>query len=104
MRGEDLARIVGDHDRTPRALAGRLEVTLDALCIGSQPRTEDHVLIIKIEVHRGVVHQRSLVEIDVEAIVRLELQRGLHPRLGEGGLRSIVRHLLLEERAYLTKA
>ena len=104
VRGEDLACVIGDHDRTPRALAGRLKVAPDALCIGSQPRAEDHVLIIKVEVHRRVVHQRSLVEVDIEAIVRLELQRGLYPRLGEGGLRSIVRHLLLEERADLTKA
>ena len=53
---------------------GRLEIGLDTRGVGGEPGFENHVLVIQIEVHAGVVDQCGLMNVDVKAIVGLHLQ------------------------------
>ena len=67
-------------------------------------RTECQTLLVQIEVHAGVVDQRSLVEVDPQTVVRVHLQRGLHTRRREYGLREVVLHGAFEQRPYFRQA
>ena len=81
VRGQDVAGIVADHHRAPGRRAGSLQVALVALGIGREPRLKDHRLIIEVQVHTRVVYQGCLVDVDVEAVVGLHLERGLYASL-----------------------
>ena len=39
--------------------------------------------------HGGIVHQRSLMQVQVDAVVGLQLKRSLYGMIGEHGLREI---------------
>ena len=54
------------------------------------PDGENKSLIVEVEVHRGVVDAGGLVDVDVEAVVGLHLQRRLHTRGREDGDRGVV--------------
>ena len=48
------------------------------------------------QVHAGIVHEGCFVDVDVEAVVGLHLERGLHAAGAEEGLGAVAHHLLLE--------
>ena len=96
VRGQYLAGIVGDEGCTPRRNQRSLQPSLLAKCIGSEPGGEDETLGVEVEVHGRVVDQSCLVEVDVDAIVGLELQRGLDARFGEEGLREVLADGIVE--------
>ena len=48
------------------------------------------------QVHAGVVDERSLMDVDIESVIGLHLERGLHSAGAEEGLRAVAYHLLLE--------
>ena len=83
--GQCLACVVGDHHSAPRRLAGCLKVSFVALSIGCEPRLESVGFLYVVEVHAGVIYQRSLVDVDVESIGSLHLQGSLNTSIGEGG-------------------
>ena len=82
-------------------MAGGLHVAFPTLCVGGQVCGEDHRLVVEVEVHARVVDQGGFVDVDVEAVVALHLQGGLHARGREGGLRRVGRDGLLHVRADL---
>ena len=49
-------------------------------------RHEHVILVIQIQMHAGIVHQCGLMDIDIQAVVRLHLQGGLHTCRGKRGL------------------
>ena len=83
--GEHVAGVVADHDRTPGRVERHLHVGLVARGVGGEPRLKDHVLVVEVEVHGGIVDQGCLVDVDIQAVLRLHLQGGLDSRLGEVG-------------------
>jgi len=93
--GQYLACVVGHHDGAPGALAGRLQPAFHALCVGGEPGAEGHGFVVEVEVHGRIVDQGCLVEVEVEAVVGLEHQRGLHTGVREDGLRHVARHSFL---------
>ena len=97
---EHVACVVADKHRAPRRGAGCLHEALHARGVGREPRLKHHVLIVEVEVHRGIIDAGSLVDVDVKAIVSLQLQRGLHAGGREGGLRGVAgngrRHALTD--------
>ena len=86
LGGQDVAGIVAHHHRAPGATTRGLQVSLVALRVGCQPGLEHQVLVVQVEVHARVVHQGGLVQVDVKAVVGLQLQGGLHSRGRKGGL------------------
>ncbi len=56
--GKHITRIVAYHDRTPGRMRRRLHMSFVSLRIGSEPRFKHHVLVIKIQMHAGIIHQR----------------------------------------------
>ena len=103
-RGQDVAGVVGNLYRAPGRVAGRLHVALLALGVGGEPRLKYHVLVVEVQAHARVVEQGGLVQVDVESVVGLHLQRGLHAGLAELVLRAVGRHRLVKEAAYLAQA
>ena len=96
------AGIVADHHRSPRRVEWCLNIGLVASGIGREPRLEGHRLVVEIEVHRRIVYQCRLVEVDVKSVVGLHLQCRLHTRFGEDADRRVAPvHSLVEARAYL---
>ena len=89
VRGEQVAGIVAHHDGAPGQGAGGLQIAFVALGVGGQPRLKHQVLVVQVQVHARIVHKSGLMDIDIEAIGGLHLQRGLHTGLGEGGLRGV---------------
>ena len=84
VRSQRLAGIIGHHHRAPGRLAGSLQIALVAAGIGREPRLEGERLWVKHQVHATVVHQCSLVEVDVQSVGGLHLQGCLHAsRSGE---------------------
>ena len=67
---------LGDLDGAPGRHAGRLQTTLPAFGIGRQERAE--VLALCQQVHAGIIDQCGFVDIDVEPLRGLHLQRSLH--------------------------
>ena len=67
---------LGDLDGAPGRHAGRLQTTLPAFGIGRQERAE--VLALGQQVHAGIIDQRSFMDVDVEPLRGLHLQRSLH--------------------------
>ena len=63
---------------------------LVSLRVRGEVCTEDHDLVVQLQVECREINQRCLVDIDVEPIVSLELQWGLHAGLGEVLLRGVV--------------
>ncbi len=82
---EHVARVVADGHRAPWRVARSLHVSLVACGIWCEPALEDHVLVVEVEVHRGVVDASCLVYVDVEPILCLHLQCRLHSRGREHG-------------------
>ena len=74
IRREHGARIIAHHHGAPRRFARRLHIAHIAHGIGSESGFEHHILIIEIEVHGGIIHTGSLVDIDVEPVVALQLE------------------------------
>ena len=66
-----------------------MHIAFHARRIGCEPRLKHHVAVVEIEVHRGEVDAGRLVNVDVEPVGRFELQRGLHTRRRESGLRRV---------------
>ena len=97
LRGKDIARVTADDGGTPRRVEGGFDVPAIALCIGGQLDMEGHRLVIQIKVDRREVDECRFVQVDVDTLIRLEHQRGLHARLGEGGLRAVLRKCLVKE-------
>ena len=76
-----IAGVIAHNHRTPRRSARSLQIAFIAHGIRSQPRFEDKVPVVQIQVHASVIHQRRLVQVDVQPIVRLHLQSRLHTGL-----------------------
>ena len=76
--GEHVACIIAHGNGAPRCLARCLHISFHAGGIRGEPRLKHHVLVIEVEMHRGVVDAGSLVDVDVESVVGLHLQRRLH--------------------------
>ena len=87
---KDVPRIIADDDGTPGGVEGSLHVPLVSLRIRCEVCTEDHGLVVQLQVECWEVNQRCLVDIDVEPVVSLELQWGLHAGPGEVLLRGVV--------------
>ena len=102
LGGEHRARVVAHHHGAPGSLAGCLHVALHACGVGCKPRFEHEVLVVEVEVHRGVVHACGLMDVDVESILGLELQGCLHAggrEHGHGRVAPVDR--VVEARTYL---
>ena len=78
--------VIADDHRTPWRNARSLQVSLIALGIRRQPRLEDEVLVIQVQVHARVIHQSGLMQVDVKTIVAFHLQGCLYACRGERGL------------------
>ena len=91
IRGEDVAGVVRNHHRAPRGTAGRLHVAFPSLCIGREVRGENETAVVQIEMHARIVDQRRFVDVDVEPVIALHLQRRLHSRGRERRLRRVGR-------------
>ena len=76
---QHVACVVAHHHRSPRAHAWRLQASFGPVCVWREPTLKRHSLVIKVEVHGGIVHAGSLVNIDIQAVLALHLQRCLHP-------------------------
>ena len=81
IRSQNIAGIVANNHCTPRCLCRSLHITFGAVSIGGNPRLEHEGLIVEVEVHRPVVHQSSLVQVDVQTIVSFEHQSSLYARI-----------------------
>ena len=90
---QDFASIIRHLNRAPRRVARSLHPALIAECIGRQMRGEDVGLGIEFQVHTGIIDQRSLVDVDIKALICFELQRGLYTRRREYLLRGVA-HIL----------
>ena len=75
---QNLAGIICNDHGTPRALERSLHVSLHSLGIRGKPRGKGHGLVIQIQVHGWIIHQSSLMQIDVDTIISLQLERGLY--------------------------
>ena len=78
VRRQNLAGIICNDHSTPRALERSLHVSLHSLGIRGKPRGKGHGLVIQIQVHGWIIHQSSLMQIDVDTIISLQLERGLY--------------------------
>ena len=100
---KDVPRIIADDDRTPGGVEGGLHMPLASLSVWREVGVEDHSLVVQLQIECREVDQRCLVDIDVEPIVSLELQWGLHSRLGEVLLRGVVDMCLVVPAADLAE-
>ena len=73
----------------PRALARSLETAAPALGVRRKFRAESQCRRVQIEVHAGIIHQCSLMDIHIEPLVSLHLERSLHTCHRERSLRRI---------------
>ena len=71
-------------------MARSLHTAFKSCCVRCEPRLEHEVLVVEVEVHCGVVLAGSLVDVDIESVVGLHLQRCLHASLGEHRHRRVV--------------
>ena len=85
-----LAGIVHYLDGPPRALARGLHASLPALGVRSEGGNECQPVRVQYEMHAGIVDQSCLVNVDIEAVIRLHLKGGLHTGLGENCLGKVV--------------
>ena len=67
-------------------MARRLEIAFHALGIGSEVGNEGIAVTHEFKVHGRIVHQCGLMQVQVDTVVGLELQRGLHTVVRENGL------------------
>ena len=86
LRGQDVAGVVTDDDRPPGRMEGSLQVSPHPVLVRHQMSAQTEIGRIHIQEHGGIVHQRGLMDIDVQPVIRLEHQRGLHGQssLGPG--------------------
>ena len=80
---EHVAGIVAHHYSTPRCVEGCLDESLTAYGVGSKPRLEGQSLFIEVEVHCRIIQAGSLMYVDVEPVLCLQLQRCLNACVGE---------------------
>ena len=109
IAGQHVTGIVADHDCTPRCLARCLHTTLQTRSVGCQMTDKGERLwqgegrgcriggigiaasaqlggqllgigINQFQMHGGIVQTSSFVDVDIQSVVALHLQRGLHTR------------------------
>ena len=112
--GKDVAGVIADHDGAPGAMARRLHAALQTGGIGGEVADEGKRLrqrvvrrlgiggvditvafelggesrglgVDQLEVHGGIVDAGGLMDIDIQPVLRLHLQRGLHACGRENG-------------------
>ena len=71
---QHLAGIICNDHSTPRALERSLHVSLHTLCIRGKPRGKSHGLVIQVQMHGWIIYQGSLMQIDVDTIISLQLE------------------------------
>ncbi len=91
---QNISSLVADHDRTPGSGERKPYLSLIAVAVRREPRGEYHRRIIKIQMHRRIVNQCRLMEIDIKPIVTLEHQRSLHARRRKRRLRDIAQLII----------
>ena len=70
---EHVAGIVAYGHGAPRRIAGSLHIAFHTGGIGSEPRLENHVLVIEVEMHGGIVDAGSLMDVDIQSVLGLHL-------------------------------
>ena len=85
-----VARIVAHNHSSPRSGARALHICQVSVRIRCKVSLEHHILVIQKQMHCRIVHKGSLVEIDINTVVGLHLEGGLHTGLGENCLGKVV--------------
>ena len=101
---QGFTRVIDHHHSPPRCLSGSLHPSFPAFSVRGQPGAESHRLVVKVEACGRIIDHGSLVDVDVESVVRPHLEGCLHSGRGEGLLRGVPLHLRGRERADLRKA
>ena len=101
---QDVASVIAHHHGAPRGLARRLHAALQSRGIGREPALEHHVLVVQVEVHRGIVYAGGLMDVDIKTVFALHLQGGLHASGRERGLRRVApNYRVLHPAPYLAE-
>ena len=133
VTAEHITRVIAHHHRAPRSLARGLHRPLQAGSVGSEVTHKGHHLgqrifqrlrrrgidvcasaqllcqvlrlrIHQLQVHRGVIHTRCLVDVDIQPVIGLHLQRRLHSGGRKHRHRRVLPvHCLLVKAAYLAQ-
>ena len=90
-----LAGVIHYLDSSPRALARGLHASLPALCVRGEGGNECQPVRVQYEMHAGIVDQSCLVNVDIEAVIRLHLKGGLHTGHRERSLGGVAAEGLL---------
>ena len=75
---ENVARVVTDNDCAPRRVHRCLKIAFRTGRIRIEEGFENEILVIQIQMHAGIVHKGSLMNVHIKSLVGLELKRGLH--------------------------
>ena len=78
VRSQNVTSIVAHYNRTPRTGTSCLDISFCTVLVRSQVCTHQVIFRIQVQVHGRIVDQRSLVNVDVQSVVRLQHQRSLH--------------------------
>ena len=76
-----IAGIVAHNNRTPRSYTSSLNVSLVPILIRRQVCTHKVSSCIQIQMHGRIVYQCSLMNINIQSVVRLHHQRSLHSQI-----------------------
>ena len=83
---QNITGVITYDNRTPRRLTGSLQVSFISFCIRGKPGFEYKILIIQIKMHTGVIHQSSLMQVNIKTVSCFHLQRSLYTRRRERSL------------------
>ena len=100
---QNITSIITDNHRAPGWTARRLHITFIPFCIRSQPWFKNQVLIVKVQMHTRIINQSRFMQIDIQPVGCLHLQRCLHTCWWKRSLRSIWSNCPLQQSANLWK-
>ena len=75
---ENVTCVVTDNDCAPRRVHRCLKIAFRTCRIRIEEGFENEILVIQIQMHAGIVHKGSFMNVHIESLVCLELKRGLH--------------------------
>ena len=76
-----IAGIVAHNNRTPRCYTSSLNVSLVPILIGRQMCTHKISFCIQVQMHSRIVYQCSLMNINIQSVIRLQHQRSLYSQI-----------------------
>ena len=103
-RSQHVGGLLTHLHRTPGAHARSLEAGFDALGVRGKGRAEHHFLVVQQEAGGGIIQYAGLVQVDVEAFVRLHLQGCLYGGGADIRLRRVVRTVCAVDAADFRQA